>query len=88
MAIAANKVPGIRAAQVTNSDGARLSREHNNANVLTLGARTTPVIEALKIVDAFLETPFSGGRHQRRIDKIMALEQGDVSPSDDSGRDS
>ena len=88
MAIAANKVPGIRAAQVTNSDGARLSREHNNANVLTLGARTTPVIEALKIVDAFLETPFSGGRHQRRIDKIMALEQRDVSPSDDSGRDS
>ena len=88
MAIAANKVPGIRAAQVTNSDGARLSREHNNANVLTLGARTTPVIEALKIVDAFLETPFSGGRHQRRIDKIMALEQGDVSPADDSGRDS
>ena len=88
MAIAANKVPGIRAAQVTNSDGARLSREHNNANVLTLGARTIPVIEALKIVDAFLETPFSGGRHQRRIDKIMALEQGDVSPSDDSGRDS
>ena len=85
MAIAANKVPGIRAAQVTNSDGARLSREHNNANVLTLGARTTPVIEALKIVDAFLETPFRGGRHQRRIDKIMALEQGDVSPSDDSG---
>ena len=88
MAIAANKVPGIRAAQVTNSDGARLSREHNNANVLTLGARTTPVIEALKIVDAFLETPFSGGRHQPRIDKIMPLEQGDVSPSDDSGRDS
>ena len=88
MAIAANKVPGIRAAQVTNSDGARLSREHNNANVLTLGARTTPVIEALKIVDAFLETPFSGGRHQRRIDKIMAREQGAVSPSDDSGRDS
>ena len=73
MAIAANKVPGIRAAQVTNSDGARLSREHNNANVLTLGARTTPVIEALKIVDAFLETPFSGGRHQRRIDKILSL---------------
>lgn len=80
MAIAANKVPGIRAAQVTNSDGARLSREHNNANILTLGARYTSVAEALKIVNAFLETPFSGGRHQRRIDKIMALEQGDISP--------
>ena len=80
MAIAANKVPGVRAAQVNNSDGARLSREHNNANILTLGARYTSVAEALKIVNAFLETPFSGGRHQRRIDKIMALEQGDISP--------
>ena len=85
MAIAANKVPGVRAAQVTDSDGARLSREHNDANVLTLGARTTSVVQALKIVNAFLETSFSGGRHQRRVDKIMALEQGDVSPSDDSG---
>ena len=88
MAIAANKVPGVRAAQVTDSDGARLSREHNDANVLTLGARTTSVVQALKIVNAFLETSFSGGRHQRRVDKIMALEQGEVSPSDDSGRDS
>ena len=85
MAIAANKVPGVRAAQVTDSDGARLSREHNDANVLTLGARTTSVVQALKIVNAFLETSFSGGRHQRRVDKIMALEQGEVSPSDDSG---
>lgn len=85
MAIAANKVPGVRAAQVTDSDGARLSREHNDANVLTLGARTTSVVQALKIVNVFLETSFSGGRHQRRVDKIMALEQGDVSPSDDSG---
>ena len=88
MAIAANKVPGIRAAQVTDGDGARLSREHNDVNVLTLGARTTSVIQALKIVSAFLETPFSGGRHQRRIDKIMALEQGLVSLSDDSGNSS
>ena len=85
MAIAANKVPGVRAAQVTDSDGARLSREHNDANVLTLGARTTSVVQALKIVNVFLETSFSGGRHQRRVDKIMALEQGEVSPSDDSG---
>jgi ribose 5-phosphate isomerase B len=85
MAIAANKVPGVRAAQITDSDGARLSREHNDANVLTLGARTTSVVQALKIVNVFLETSFSGGRHQRRVDKIMALEQGEVSPSDDSG---
>ena len=88
MAIAANKVPGIRAAQVADRDGARLSREHNDVNVLTLGARTTSVIQALKIVSAFLETPFSGGRHQRRVDKIMALEQGNVVLSDDSGHSS
>ena len=80
MAMAANKVPGIRAAQVTDRDGARLSREHNDANVLTLSARTTLVDDALQIVDTFLATPFGGGRHQRRVDKIMALEEGRVAP--------
>ena len=80
MAIAANKVPGIRAAPVADGDGARLSREHNDANVLTLGARTTSVGDALDIVDAFLVTPFGGGRHQRRVDKIMALDEGRVAP--------
>ena len=80
MAIAANKVPGIRAAQVTDRDGARLSREHNDANILSLGARSTSVERALDIVDAFLATPFGGGRHQRRVDKIMALEEGRVAP--------
>ena len=85
MAIAANKVPGVRAAQVADRHGARLSREHNDANVLTLGARTTSVDVALDIVDAFLATPFGGGRHQRRVDKIMALEEGRVAPVAHSG---
>ena len=74
MAIAANKVHGIRAAPVTDEVSARLSREHNNANVLALGERITPADEARKIVNAFLDTPFAGGRHQRRVDKISALE--------------
>ncbi len=81
MAIAANKIPGIRAAHVVDRDGARLSREHNDANVLTLGARTTSVEQALDMVDAFLTTPFGGGRHQRRVDKIMALEGGRSVPT-------
>ena len=84
MAIAANKVPGIRAAQVADRDGARLSREHNDANVLTLGARTASVDGALDIIDTFLATPFGGGRHQRRVDKIMALEEGRVASVADS----
>ncbi len=74
MAIAANKFPGIRAAPICDEATARLSREHNNANVLTLGARVTPADRALAIVAAFLETPFAGGRHLRRIEKIARLE--------------
>jgi len=74
MAIAANKFDGIRAANVTDLESARLSREHNDANVLTLGARLTPPDTALQIVSTFLDTPFSGGRHQRRVDKIATLE--------------
>jgi ribose 5-phosphate isomerase B len=75
MAIAANKVSGIRAAPVADPAAARLSREHNDANVLALGARTTPAAVALDIVQAFLDTPFAGGRHARRLDKIAALER-------------
>ena len=75
MAIAANKVPGIRAAPVVDLDSATLSRQHNDANVLALGARVTPTDRALQIVETFLDTPFDGGRHQRRIDKIAALER-------------
>ena len=75
MAIAANKVPGIRAALVNDASGARLCREHNDANILTLGARTLSVEQALSIVQVFLETQFEGGRHKRRVDKIHAIEQ-------------
>ena len=82
MAIAANKVHGIRAASVESLEAARLSRAHNDANVLTLGARITPADLALGIVRTFLDTPFDGGRHQRRVDKITALDDrhSDVSP--------
>ena len=74
MSIAANKVEGIRAARVSDEDDARLARDHNDANVLTLGARVMPFDRALAAVDVFLSTPFGGGRHQRRIDKIADLE--------------
>jgi ribose 5-phosphate isomerase B len=75
MSVAANKLPGIRAANVCSQAAARLSREHNDANVLTLGARLLDEHQALGIVRAWLETGFLGGRHQRRIDKIAALER-------------
>lgn len=75
MAIAANKVPGIRAAPVVDLDSTRLSRAHNDANVLALGARVTPTDLALQLVTTFLDTPFEGGRHQRRVDKIADLER-------------
>ena len=75
MAIAANKVPGVRAAHVTSEYEAQMSREHNDANVLTLGARVLDEANAVSIVDKFLNTPFAGGRHQRRVDKIAALER-------------
>jgi len=75
MAIAANKVPGIRAANVASENEAQLSREHNNANVLTLGARILDEQKALSIVDTFLNTDFAGGRHQGRIDKITEMER-------------
>lgn len=74
MAIAANKIDGVRAAPVVDLESAHLSREHNDANVLALGARVTTAEMALKIVATFLDTPFAGGRHQRRLDKIVALE--------------
>jgi len=75
-AMAANKVPGARAALCYDSTTARNSREHNDANVLTLGARLLAPETAREIVALWLETPFAGGRHQRRIDKIIALERG------------
>lgn len=74
MSITANKVPGIRAALCTCTDVARLCRMHNNANILVLAGRFTAVPYALDIVRAWLETPFEGGRHQNRIDKITHIE--------------
>ena len=75
MAIAANKVHGIRAAKVDSEYEAQMSREHNDANVLTLGARILKPEEALRIVDKWLGTEFAGGRHERRVEKIAAIEQ-------------
>jgi ribose 5-phosphate isomerase B len=74
MSIAANKIPGVRAALGVNEDEVRLTRAHNDANVLALGARYTSAEEGEKLIRVFLETPFDGGRHQRRVDKITALE--------------
>ncbi len=75
MAMAANKVSGIRAANVSNEFEAQMAREHNDANVLTLGARVLDPALACKLVDKWLETQFAGGRHQNRVDKIMQIEQ-------------
>jgi ribose 5-phosphate isomerase B len=70
MAMAANKVAGIRAAVAHNVYTAQMSRAHNDANILALGGRVLRTAMALKIVDAFLKTPFEGGRHLRRVRKI------------------
>lgn len=76
ISIAANKVPGIRAALCTDTYMARMAREHNNANILALGGRVLGEGLALDIVKTFIETPFSHeARHQRRIDKIAAIEE-------------
>ncbi len=75
MAMAANKVHGIRAAHVSSEQEARMSREHNDANVLALGARFLDDDTAWRIVQTFLSTQFEGGRHQRRVEKIAALER-------------
>ncbi len=75
MAITANKVPGIRAANISSQYEAQMSREHNNLNVLTLGARILDEIVATQIVQVWLDTPFSGGRHSGRLDKIHEIEK-------------
>ncbi len=74
MAIAANKVPGIRAAVCGDVETARLSRQHNDLNVLALAGRTTSREQALAIVGAWLTTAFEGGRHERRLAKVADLE--------------
>lgn len=78
MAIAANKVPGIRAAVAWNEEIAKLSRQHNDANVLALAARFIPDEEQEKIVKAWLATDFEGGRHERRVEKIEQIEKDDL----------
>jgi RpiB/LacA/LacB family sugar-phosphate isomerase len=75
MAIAANKVQGVRAAVAWSEETARLARQHNDANVLALGARTTPPDEIPKIVRAWFSTAFDGGRHSGRVEKIKQLEE-------------
>ncbi len=73
--IAANKVAGVRAATVHDVTSARMTRLHNDANVMCLGERFTGEQVALDAVDIFLSTPFEGGRHARRVEKIAALEE-------------
>ena len=70
VSITANRHAGVRAAHVCDEDGARLSREHNDANVLALGGRTTDPALAERILETWLKTPFAGGRHARRVAKI------------------
>lgn len=78
MAMSANKVPGIRAANCDTLFEAQMSREHNDANVLALGARVLETAAACQIVDVWIQTAFAGGRHQRRIDKVHEIEQQEV----------
>lgn len=75
MSILANKFPGIRAALVHDLRGAQMSREHNNSNILVLGGGVTEKSLAEEILEIWLQTPFAGGRHQRRLDKIAEVEQ-------------
>jgi ribose 5-phosphate isomerase B len=75
-AIAANKVRGIRCSLCWNLETAELGRRHNNANVLSIGQRMIPLDLAFEIVDVWLETPFDGGRHARRVQELDAYEAG------------
>ena len=77
--IAANKVRGARAALCYDETTARLARQHNDANVLSLGGRLVGETLALAVLDVFLSTPFEGGRHQPRLDQIAAIEQAEYS---------
>lgn len=76
MSIAANKIAGVRAALATSADEVNLTRSHNDANVLTFGAKYTGEADAEALLDVFLNTPFEGGRHARRVAKIATLEEG------------
>ena len=78
ISLAANKVPGIRAAVCSEAYSARLTRQHNNANIIAFGARVVGQATAEMIVDEFLNAEFEGGRHQNRIDMITAIEKGEM----------
>jgi ribose 5-phosphate isomerase B len=80
MAVAANKFKGIRATPCWNVYTAEMSRKHNDANCLALGGRVLSLDEGRAIVDVWLATPFEGGRHKRRVDKIIALEERNFKP--------
>ena len=75
IAMAANKIHGVRAAQAWNEETARLARQHNDANVLSIGARVIPENEIPKIVKAWFDAKFEGGRHAKRVEKISELER-------------
>ena len=75
MAMAANKIAGVRAAPAQSEDAVRLTREHNDANILTLGARYLDPDRAAALIEIFLSTEFTGGRHARRVAKIAQLER-------------
>ena len=78
MSIAANKVKGIRASVCTNAFCAEMTRRHNNSNILCLGGRVIDEKQAVELAKIYIETEFEGGRHQRRIDEIAAIERGEL----------
>lgn len=78
ISMAANKIEGVRCAVCSEPVSARLAREHNDANIVAMGARTIGPVMAEAIVDVFLNTGFDGGRHQKRVDMIMKLGRGEA----------
>ena len=78
ISIAANKVKGIRAAVCTNAFCAEMTRRHNNANILAMGGRVISEEQAVEFTKIFLDTPFEGGRHERRIEQIKQIENGEL----------
>ncbi|MCH4239813.1 MAG: ribose 5-phosphate isomerase B [Oscillospiraceae bacterium] len=78
MCIAANKVKGIRAAVVSDAYSTEMARRHNNSNCLCIGGRVLNAKDALELVQIYLDTPYEGGRHQRRLDEITAIENGEL----------
>lgn len=80
ISIAANKIPGIRAAVVSDEFCAKATREHNDSNILCMGGRVISEEKAVELTKIFLNTAFEGGRHQRRIDQIAAIERGELQP--------